>query len=206
MNHPKVLLALCAVALPAITQTQPAPTETVVAFPWVFKGGNETSQGTALKTVDEIVTKAKYEQVSTADAEAAWASNDLEEPKFGKIPTVTALTTFGKAVHASKVVYGSVSWHTRSIWVTAGPKTISTATVDAYILDVNTGKLVYKKTGVTGRSDEKENKYKLAADVLLTPLVSAVSGGPATPREQRAVQIALGLAFHNWVRQASSAK
>jgi hypothetical protein len=30
-------------------------------------------------------------------------------------------------------------------------------------------------------------------------LVTAVSGGPVTPREQRAVQIALANAYSNWV-------
>jgi hypothetical protein len=81
-----------------------------------------------------------------------------------------------------------------------GPKTISTATVNAYVFDVASNKIVYRKQGVTGRSDERESIYKVAADVLVTPLVSAVSGGPATPREQRAVQIALGTAYRPWVR------
>jgi hypothetical protein len=36
--------------------------------------------------------------------------------------------------------------------------------------------------------------------VLLTPLVTVVSGGPKTPHEQRAVQIAVAKAFRDWVK------
>jgi len=49
-----------------------------------------------------------------------------------------------------------------------------------------------------------ENVYKIAADILISPLVTVVSGGPATPREQRAVQIALGRAYHSWVKPGST--
>ena len=120
------------------------------------------------------------------------------------MPTRATLEAFGKAVHADKVYYGSVSWHTRSIWVDLGPKTISTATVNAYVFDVNANKVVYKSEGIEGRSDEKENGYKIAADILISPLVTVVSGGPATPHEQRAVQIALGRAYHSWVKPGST--
>jgi hypothetical protein len=99
-----------------------------------------------------------------------------------------------------------VAWHTRSIWVNAGPKTISTATVSVYVFDVASGKVVYKKTGVAGRSDERSQVLKLALDVLVSPLVTVVSGGPATPQEQRAVQIALGAAYHDWVKPTRASK
>ena len=41
---------------------------------------------------------------------------------------------------------------------------------------------------------------KAGADVLLTPLVTVVSGGPKTPHEQRAVQIAVAKALKDWVK------
>lgn len=147
---------------------------------------------------------AGYSSIPGDVAEAAWTSHNFPAPSFGHMPTNSALRTFGKDLHASKVLFGSVSWHTRSIWVNAGPKTISTATVNVFVFDVASGKVVYKKSGVVGRSDEKSVIYKLALDVLLSPLVTAVSGGPATPQEQRAVQIALGLAYRNWVRPGAS--
>ena len=59
---------------------------------------------------------------------------------------------------------------------------------------------VYTKEDVSARSDEKFDMVKAGADVLLTPLVTVVSGGPKTPHEQRAVQIAVAKALRDWVK------
>jgi hypothetical protein len=179
---------------------QGTATGMAVAFPWVFANGNVTSRTRAITTAGEIAQKAGYASVPLHVARNAWRSAHLPRPSFGHMPSPASLEAFGKSLHAKKVVYGSVTWNTRSIWVNLGPKTISTATVNAYVFDVASGKVAYRMKGVTGRSDEKSNGYKIAADVLISPLVTVVSGGPATPQEQRAVQIALGRAYHDWVR------
>jgi hypothetical protein len=166
-----------------------------VAYPWTLVKGKDTPRRTAYATVDEITRKAGYATVPHDLAVKTWNSMGASSRR----PTNAALSKFGKKLKASVVVHGSIAWHTRSIWVGSGPKTISTATVSAYVFDVRAGKVIYKKTGVTGRSDEKENTLKIVADVLVTPLVSVVSGGPATPHEQRAAQIALSRALHEWV-------
>ena len=171
------------------------------AFPWAFKEGTSTSQETATKTAAEILQKANYAAISDDAAKAAWSKAGLSVPSYGNQPSKAALKAFAKAAHVKVVLYGYVSWHTRSIWVNVGPKTISTATVNAYVYDVAAGKVVYKKTGVEGRSDEKENAWKVAADVIISPLVTVVSGGPKTPQEQRAVQIGLGRALADWVHK-----
>ncbi len=170
-----------------------------VAYPWVFSKGKSGSRHQAVTSVEEIARRADYASVPNDVAQAAWKKAKLPMPSYGNLPSKASLSKFGKALNASKVIYGQVSWHTRSIWVNAGPKTISTATVSTYVFDVASGKIAYQKNNVKGRSDEKSNGYKLAAAILITPLVTAVSGGPATPREQRAVQIALGNAYHAWV-------
>ena len=215
-NQTKILLAclaIAAVATPTAASWYATPKGTIlqtkgmaVAYPWVFKKGHDTSKTMAVTSAEEIARKAGFASVPGDVAQKAWTSNKLPAPSYGKLPTPATLKAFGKALHASKVLYGSVAWHTRSIWVNAGPKTISTATVNVYVFDVASGKVVFNKNGVTGRSDEKSNGYKIAADVLFTPLVTAVSGGPATPQEQRAVQIALGLAYHTWVKAANASK
>lgn len=205
------LIAAPLLAVLAISPTLPAtPTYSTpfrlqskgiaVAYPWVFQDGTDTSRDTALKTASEILQKANYAPISTDAAKSAWGN--LPEPRFDKLPSKATLQKFGRATNARVVLYGSVSWHTRSIWVNTGPKTVSTATVSAYVYDVGSGKVVYRKAGVEGRSDEKENAYKIAADILVTPLVTVVSGGPKTPQEQRAVQIGLGRALHDWVQKS----
>lgn len=174
---------------------------TAVCYPWSFAKGTETAQSTAQATVEHLARREGYASIPLDVAKKAWSDMKQSHPKNGMIPSTSALRAFGKKVGADIVMYGSVKWHTRSIWVGLGPKTISTATVNAYVLDVKTGKIAYKKTGVEGRSDEKENGLKVAGAILVTPLVTAVSGGPMTPQQQRASQIALALAYQGWLKQ-----
>jgi hypothetical protein len=170
-----------------------------VAYPWAFKKGTKTARNTAIKTVEELIRRANYASVPGTTAASAWSATGYQMPVVGRMPTRAALKAYGAKTRANQILYGSITWRTRSIWVNLGPKTISTATVNAYVYDVRQNKVVFRNRNVTGRSDEKSNGYKVAAAILLTPIVTAVSGGPATPQEQRAVQIALGLAFRAWV-------
>ncbi len=187
-----------------VAQNQKSSQGTAAAFPWVFKEGTPTAHATAQSAVEEITRRAGFSSVPKEVSASAWRTSRLPGPRMGSLPTRATLRTFARAVKADRVLYGSVSWHTRSIWVNAGPKTISNAKVDVYVYDANTNKVVFKRLGVSGRSDEKSNGYKIAAAILLTPIVTAVSGGPATPQEQRAVQIALGNAYAGWVNAAST--
>lgn len=201
------LLVLAAIAMPFANWAN-ALQDTVLthrskgqaaAYPWVFNGGTATSQATAATTANEILQKANYAAIASETAKNAWATAGLPAPTVGHMPTKSMLMRYAQTAHVKTILFGSVSWHTRSIWVTTGPKTISTATVNAYVFDASVGKVSYQKTNVEGRSDEKENTLKIVADVLVTPLVTVVSGGPKTPQEQRAVQIAMGRALGGWV-------
>lgn len=171
-----------------------------VAYPWSFQGGDKTSRKTARDTADEIARKAGFSTVPEDVARNAWRDGGFPKERFRDKPGENALEAFGTRLHANFVIFGDVRWDTRSIWVDLGPKTISTAKVDVYVFDVAANKVVFSQQGIQGRSDEPENAWKVAADILITPLVTVVSGGPATPREQRAVQIAMGRAYHHWVR------
>lgn len=184
---------------PEITQTpQTTSKGMAVAYPWAFDGGTDTARQTAIKSAEEVAQKAGYATVPTDVARARWRRNH-SDPAFRSLPNRTSLRAFGRAVKADKVIYGNVSWHTRSIWVNLGPKTISTAHVNVYVLDVKTGNVEFSRADVEGRSDEESDNAKIAAAVLVTPLVTAVSGGPATPQEERAVRVAFGIAYHDWV-------
>lgn len=192
-------MSITTLVLSFVLGSQATMKGTAVSYPWTFANGNVTSRTMAATVSDEIAQKAGYSCVSMDNAMSAWKEQGLRAPSPGSWPTSSSLVSFGKATKADRILYGKVSWHTRSIWVNAGPKTISTATVTAYVFDVAKGRVVYKRSKVTGRSDERSNTLKVAAAVLLTPIVTAVSGGPATPREQRAVQIAMALAYKDWV-------
>lgn len=179
-------------------QVQTQAIGTAVVYPWAFEKGTDTAKRSVFRTVAEIAKKANYTLVPHDVAHSNWTVADYRKPTIDNLISAATLKTFGDSLHTNIVIYGSTKFHTRSIWVNAGPKTISTATVSVYVIDVATGVTLYNRTNVEGRSDEKSNILKIACAILITPLVGAVSGGPAAPQEERAAQIALIKAFADW--------
>jgi hypothetical protein len=179
-------------------QVQTQVSGTAVAYPWAFENGTETARKSVYRSASEIARRANFSVVPHEVAHANWTVSDYRKPTIDSLISTATLQTFGQSLKANVVIYGSTSWHTRSIWVNAGPKTISTATVNVYVVDVATGATLYNRTKVEGRSDEKSNILKVAGAILFTPLVTGVSGGPAAPQEERASQIAMAKAFADW--------
>jgi hypothetical protein len=171
----------------------------MVVYPWAFQDGSDTARDTTYQVVGELGRRASYASVSASTGRKMWEAKGYPAPSMTSRPSRRTLAAYGNAMNAAAIMYGTVSWHTRSIWVNAGPKTISTATVNVYVYDVKNGRVSFSRKGIEGRSDEKSNGYKIAASLLFTPLVTAVSGGPKTPQEIRAVQIALSLAYNDWI-------
>lgn len=199
-----ILIAALCLSGSAIARRQNTERGVAVAFPWAFSKGTPTARETAWVALGDVLSRAAYRTIPIAEAKAAWKKGKWGSPTVAVMPKTSTLRAFGRALKADKVIYGSVSWHTRSIWVNAGPKTISTATVTAMVFDVKSGKISYRRTAVKGRSDERSSNLKIAAAILFTPLVTAVSGGPATPREQRAAQISIALAFQPWIESQTA--
>ncbi len=193
-------LAPSAVAAPRGQQDSKG---TAVVYPIVFKrqSGTKGSHATAVQAVREVLQKAGYTLISDTVAASAWKHLRIPYPATDSPPRRSELVRFGKAVHAQYVVFPRFDFHSRSIWVNIGPKTVSTVTTDVSILDVMTQQMVYTKKHVQGRSDEKTQTAKVVAAVLITPLITAVSGGPKTPQEQRAAQISVARALQPWVQQ-----
>jgi len=201
-----VLTALAAImiwsaALP-MALAQETSRGAVVVYPVVYNrnSGSETSRKTGVGAVKEVLQKAGYTLISSTVAANTWRRLGLPLPVGDRPASMSDLVRFGRAIKAHYVVSPVFDFNSRSIWVDLGPKTVSTATVDIIITDVTKNEAVYTKEDVTGRSDEKFDLVKAGADVLLTPLVTIVSGGPKTPHEQRAVQIAVVKALRDWVK------
>lgn len=193
-----------ALALTLVTLPNHAPLAkgTAASFPWLFANGNVTSRTLTSEASDEILTRAGYSALSQDSAAATWKQAGLPAPDPGVWPSSTSLRAFGKAAKVDCVLYGKVVWRTRSIWVNTGPKTISTATVTAYVYDVSKGRVVYSRSKVKARSDEKPNVNKIAEAILYSPLMTS-KGDDSTSREQRAVQLALAIAYQDWVRSST---
>ncbi len=175
---------------------------TAVVWPIVFsdKSGTTTARATGVQAVRESLQKGGFTLISQTVASATWKHLDLREPTTDRPSASSDIVRFAREVHARYVVQPMFRFHTRSIWVDIGPRTISTAYVTIRITDASSGKIVYKRVNVQGRSDAKTSILKYAGAVLITPLVTAVSGGPKTPQEQRAVQVAVAYAMHDWVQ------
>jgi len=172
----------------------------VAICPFEFTDGNVTSRTMVIDSVAKIFERNGYTVITQTDADSKYQSLSPAARMNRGLPMVEDLGRFAASVNATHLVYGRAEWHTRSIWVGTGPKTISTAHVDICFYNAKTGKTTYTRSG-EGRSDEKESLLKDIGDVLVTPLITVVSGGPATPREQRAAQIAIWRAMRPWVQQ-----
>ncbi len=195
-----LLIALVLVAPFASTAHQAAPSRgTIVAYPNVFDGtGTNTSRSKTIDSVEEIFKKGGFTLSSDSAATAAWKKLKYRTPTMMSPPTQAQLVKFGKALKVKYVASTKLNFHTRSIWVNLGPKTISTCTAHVTIVDTATNKIVYDREG-TGRSDEKSDVLKIAGALLISPLVTAVSGGPKTPQETRAGQIAVAVALNDFI-------
>jgi len=169
----------------------------VAICPWTFMDGNRTSRPMVMDTLRTILEKNGY--VVLHDSELRYRSMNPPIAVRGEWPIPEDLDRYGSMVGATHVVFGRAKWDTRSIWVGTGPKTISTAKIDLFIYNTRTGRIEYQREGIEGRSDERESAIKDVLDVLVTPLITVVSGGPATPREQRAAQIAVARALRPWI-------
>jgi hypothetical protein len=190
------------VASPQVSHAQDRDKGTVVVYPVVFahNSGDETSRKTGIRSIHEALEKAGCTLISDRVAANTWRKLALPMPTSDEPARRTDLVRLGTELQARYAVSAVILFHTRSIWVDLGPRTVSSATVDIVITDVAADKTVYSRQDITGRSDEKFDLAKAGADLLITPLVTIVSGGPKTPHEQRAVQIAVAKAMHDWVR------
>lgn len=187
------------VAIAAGVFAQAPSRGTITVHPVVFdKSGTDTSRAKAEAAVNEILTKGGFKLIANSKSAETWRAKGFRQPTSTRPPSAQNLVAVGRAVGARYVCAVQVAFHTRSIWVNLGPKTVSTCHMVTTIVDSRSGKIVHDSE-VDGRSDEKSDGLKVAAALLITPLVTAVSGGPKTPQEIRAAQIAAARSLEKFV-------
>lgn len=194
-----VLAAMLAVGSSSFASAQAPSRGSVAVYPVIFDdSGTETSRAKAKEAMTEIFKKGGFNVADDSKAANAWRSKRFAMPTITRPPTKANLVSFGKSLGVRYVSSASVTFHTRSIWVNLGPKTISTCHVTLTIVDTQTGAIVHE-ADAEGRSDEKSDNLKIAGAILISPLVTAVSGGPKTPQETRAAQIASARALEKFI-------
>lgn len=184
--------------------------KTVAVLPWSYHDGT----GTATKTADEAIialfSGAGYAVVPSAVTKEYWTNLfgktprelifDEDDRVVPDIPSAKELLKLGREMGVDLVCAGFASWHTRSIWVSLGPKTKATCTVDMMIIDVEKAEVVLEAKRVSADSHKKETTAETAAALLIHIGFTAVSGGPKTPHQQRSAQLAIGEAMEPWLK------
>lgn len=191
-----VTLGACVFAAQALAQPSRG---TVAIYPVLFdSSGTDTSRQKTEDALYEVFKKGGFKVISEGTSAAAWKKQGLKTPTYTRPPSVPQLVKFGNSAGARYVVMAQIHYRTRSIWVNLGPKTISSCDISVTIIDTQKGAIAYE-ADASGRSDEKSDPLKVAGALLISPLVTAVSGGPKTPQESRAGQIAVAKALQKFI-------
>src|SRR5471030_1382782 len=80
--------------------------------PWHFNDGTETSRTTVIDTISKILNHHGYSVVEQRPDDVR---NSPTIRMHRDDPDMVDLAKFGQSVNAAHVVFGSTSWHTRSI-------------------------------------------------------------------------------------------
>jgi hypothetical protein len=175
--------------------------ETVAVLPWIYENGTTGAIKTGKEFLESVLTKANMEIVPESRVTATWANglerDSNEDRKM--LPSPKELLKLGEKLGVDWVITGRARWHTKSIWIGFGPKTKSDCTVDILIVDVHKREVALDSKEVKMDSTAKEKGLNVAVTLFISPLGTMISGGPKTPHEQRAVQLATGKAIQPWL-------
>ena len=191
--------------------------ETVAILPWIYENGTPGAQMAAKEFLETTLKKSlffredSFQIIPEERVTLTWTKDMGHDPGSGKtgLPTPQELLKLGERLGVDWVITGHAKWHTRSIWIGLGPKTKSDCTVDMMIVDVKNKELSLDARQVKMNNAPKDPPLK-AATVVILGLVSgnfsalpltAISGGPKTPREQSAVRLAIAKAIEPWLAQ-----
>ncbi|MCH8977894.1 MAG: hypothetical protein IH945_01455 [Armatimonadetes bacterium] len=194
--------------------------KTVAVLPISYSGGTETAVKTADETVMALLSGAGYAVVPKAVTQKYW--NELSTPArhvlpfdvsdlglqpldvsdqaVPDLPSPSHMLVLGRTMGVDLVFAARASWHTRSIWVSLGPKTKATCTVDMVIIDVGKAEVVLDARRVSADSHKRETTAETAAALLIHLGFTAVSGGPKTPHQQKSARMAIGEAMEPWLQ------
>ncbi len=181
----------------------------VAVLPWTMKDGGDTAQKTVREAIGKVFEKANYEEIPEIRAKSIW-EEDLHFPaiqleaegsdEMKPLPTPEQLLKLGQTMNADLVCAGRARWHTRSIWISLGPKTKSDCTVDLILVDVANKEVVLDAKGVKADDTKSEELWQTAGALFVSMGFTAFSGGPKTPHEQRAGAQAVVKAFEPWLK------
>jgi len=192
-----------------------APTPPKVAvLPWAWIGGTDTAVKTGKDTINALFNGVNFEIVPEARTKTAWQDGmnmsamkeRLEEKDSDpSLPTPKELLKLGKMMDVDFVCAGFARWHTKSVWIALGPKTKADCTVTMEIVDVKKEEVALDSKAVKSDDTRKESGLETAGALLLTAGITAFSGGPKTPHQQKSVSNAIALSMEPWLKTRAAA-
>ncbi len=180
---------------------QDAPVETAAILPWHYESGTDGAVKTGKEFLHTLLVKSRVDETSEVKTTAAWEETNgtaWDQAKW-TMPSPAQMLRVGQKLGVDWVITGSARWHTKSVWIGLGPKTKSDCTVDCIIVDVKKGEVALDVKDIRMESTAKEDALKAIGAVFVSSLFTVVSGGPKTPHEQRAVQLATAKAMQPWL-------
>jgi hypothetical protein len=175
----------------------------------------DSARETAKNTIQAVFTKTNYEILPETRAKRIWEEEmgrpalDLTpvgENDLKPLPTPKDLLELGQRMGATLVCAGRAKWHTKSIWVSLGPKTKADCTVDLILVDVAAKEVVFQADGVKADSTKSESGLESAGAILVSMGITSLSGGPKTPHQKRAAAVAILSAFEPWMKSQANRK
>jgi hypothetical protein len=191
-------------------QSDAKPTvRTVALLPFSLAGSTDGGREAANKAIELVFAKANCEVLPQIGTKKIW-EEDLKMPQIElapenendlkPMPSAADLLRLGRILKADYACAGRAKWHTKSVWVSFGPKTKADCTMDVLIVDVAKAEIVLDAKGIKGDSTRKESGLETAGALFLSMGITGLSGGPKDPHHRRAGVMAVGLAFDPWLQ------
>jgi TolB-like protein len=207
------MFSTAAAILSLLAPVQSADVPKAAVLPFVMKDGTETAVKTAGDLIEAIVEKARLEPMSKIRVASAWEDLGHQpvrevlqgDAAFPEMPSPKQLLDLGQKLGVDYVITGRVKWHTKSVWVGLGPKTKADCVVDAMVVDVKSREVALNAEGVKSDSTRKESGLETAGALFVSWGITAFSGGPKTPHQQKAAANAIALSFEPWLKTRSGA-
>jgi hypothetical protein len=192
--------------------TSVGSTRKVALLPWCLKDGTDTAMETARDVTHKLFEGVNYEVLPEVRTKTVW-EDDMGFPKlkltangseaYPDLPSPKELLALGQKMNVDIVCAGRARWHTKSIWVSMGPKTKADCTVDVLIVDVAKQEVVLDAKEIKSDSTRKEQALETFGSLFIAGGITMFSGGPKTPHQKHAAANAIALAMAPWLQTAA---
>ena len=185
-------------------------TETVAILPFSMQAGTETAVKTAKETLLALFASEGVKPALKADTLHTWIDvlGNRQPVELYKVreyvpdlPRPQELLKLGQQLNVDFVCAGRLTWHSTSKWVGLGPKTKAYAYLDLMLIDVEKKLVLVDAKRIKTDSTRIEKGWETAASILVSGGFTVLSGGPKTPHQQRAAQIAIAMALEPWLKE-----